>query len=368
MLHELNTRYNNTLAQYEALAPSLGFEELSETIRQREVEMEEPSFWDKNDKAQDLFRELNDLKSRRDTITNIQSLRDDIAAYFELLESEEDESELAQIDGMLKEFESAVQHLETERLLSGDYDAYDCIFSITAGAGGTDAQDWTDILLRMYCRYFEQQSLSYNIEDSSPGEEAGLKSVTITVKGRFAYGFLKNEIGVHRLVRLSPFNANNKRQTSFAAVDVIPDIPDSSSQLTIPADSLRVDTYRASGAGGQHVNKTSSAVRITHIPTGLVAQSQASRSQGANKEAAMSMLRSRLLQKMSQEHKETLEELSGASNDIAWGHQIRSYVFHPYQMVKDHRNSHETSQLQHVLDGALHEFVVAQLRHDATGS
>jgi len=368
MLHELNTRYKNCVEQYAALEPSLGFEDLVETIRQRDVEMEDPSFWEQNKDAQSMFRALNDLKSKRDTILKIRGLRDDVATYFELLESEDDESELKQIDLMLSQFESAVQALETERLLSGDYDTHDCIFSITAGAGGTDAQDWADILLRMYCRYFEQQGLSYNIEDSSPGEEAGLKSATITVKGRFAYGFLKNEIGVHRLVRLSPFNANNKRQTSFTAVDVIPDIPDASAQLTIPPDSLRIDTYRASGAGGQHVNKTSSAVRITHLPTGLVAQSQGSRSQGANKDAAMSMLRSRLLQKMAQEHKETLDDLSGASNDIAWGHQIRSYVFHPYQLVKDHRNSHETSQLQNVLDGDLHDFIVSQLRFDANAS
>ena len=230
---------------------------------------------------------------------------------------------------------------------------------------GTDAQDWTDILCRMYCRYFDQAELNYTIEESNPGEEAGLKSVTITVKGDYAYGFLKTEIGVHRLVRLSPFNANNKRQTSFAAVDVIPNLPEANTQLDIPSDDLRIDTYRASGAGGQHVNKTSSAVRITHIPTGTVAQSQSSRSQGANKEAAMAMLKSRLMQQLAAAHKETLDELSGASNEIAWGHQIRSYVFHPYQLVKDHRTEHETSQLQHVLDGDIYPFIIAFLRHES---
>ncbi len=365
MFQELNQSFNTLSKAFKELEPSLAYDELSETIRQQEAEIEEPSFWENNTKAQSILKELNQLKSKKDSIDSLRTLQDDISTYLELIIETNDRSDIDATSKLLKIFETKLSNLETYTLLSGPYDNEDCIFSITAGAGGTDAQDWTDILCRMFCRYFDQTGLSYTIEESSPGDEAGLKSVTITVKGHYAYGFLKTEIGVHRLVRLSPFNANNKRQTSFAAVDVIPSLPEADTQLDIPADDLRIDTYRASGAGGQHVNKTSSAVRITHIPTGTVAQSQSSRSQGANKEAAMAMLKSRLTQQLQAAHKETLDELSGASNEIAWGHQIRSYVFHPYQLVKDHRTDHETSQLQHVLDGDIHPFILAFLRHES---
>ena len=365
MLHELKQSFSNCTSTLEALKPSLNYDELSETIRQREAEIEEPSFWDNNTKAQSILKELNQLKSKKDQIDHLHRLQDDISTYFELLSDSEDPEDLESTQALLKEFVDHLNVLETHTLLSGTYDNEDCIFSITAGAGAPMPKIGQIFYVECTADTLIKAELNYTIEESNPGEEAGLKSVTITVKGDYAYGFLKTEIGVHRLVRLSPFNANNKRQTSFAAVDVIPNLPEANTQLDIPSDDLRIDTYRASGAGGQHVNKTSSAVRITHIPTGTVAQSQSSRSQGANKEAAMAMLKSRLMQQLAAAHKETLDELSGASNEIAWGHQIRSYVFHPYQLVKDHRTEHETSQLQHVLDGDIYPFIIAFLRHES---
>lgn len=235
--------------------------------------------------------------------------------------------------------------------------------SITAGAGGTDAQDWAQMLLRMYLRWAEKKSFSAQVLHISEGDEAGIKAATIQIEGLYAYGLSITEKGIHRLVRLSPFNSSNKRQTSFAAVDVVPEIPNiSESDLNIKPDDLKVDTFRASGAGGQHVNKTDSAIRITHLPTGTVSQCQSSRSQAANKDAAMKVLISRLMQKLEAEHKEKISELKGSISEIAWGNQIRSYVLHPYKMVKDHRNDIETSQVQCVLDGDLDAFIYQQLK------
>ncbi len=236
-----------------------------------------------------------------------------------------------------------------------------CIFTINAGAGGTDAQDWADMLLRMYSRWFDIKEFKMELTEITAGDEAGVKSVTMMVSGPFCYGICKNEIGIHRLVRQSPFNANAKRQTSFAAIDVIPQFDDSFKNIDIESKDLRIDTYRASGAGGQHINKTDSAVRITHLPTGIVAQSQSQRSQTANKDTAMKILTARILSRLESEQKEKIDDLKG-SNDIAWGNQIRSYVFHPYKMVKDHRTNAETSNIQKVMDGDLDQFIEANLR------
>jgi len=284
--------------------------------------------------------------------------------YLELqTEDDEDDSVIAEMEDLIKQLEARIDHLEIQTLLSGKHDLNPCIFTLTSGAGGTDAQDWTEMLYRMYARWMEKKEFSVEVIEQSFGDEAGLKSVTLLVKGPYAYGLLKNEIGIHRLVRLSPFNANNKRQTSFAAVDVIPEIQSSLDDIKLDPKDLKIDTYRASGAGGQHVNKTDSAVRITHLPTGLVATSQNSRSQGANKETAMTILTSRLSVLMEQEQKEKLEDLRGIVKDIAWGNQIRSYVFHPYKLVKDLRTSVETSNVQAVMDGDLDSFIDAQLKH-----
>lgn len=288
----------------------------------------------------------------------------DIQVYLDMAKEEASEAptllaEAAQLEAQLK---AKIAKLEITTLLSGKYDNSACIFSIYAGAGGTDAQDWAQMLYRMYLRWFEKKGFTAELIDETMGEEAGIKSATLVVRGEFAYGLAKTEIGIHRLVRLSPFNANDKRQTSFAAVDIIPEITTDFSDMDIDAKDLRIDTYRASGAGGQHINKTDSAIRITHIPTGIVAQSQNSRSQGANKDMAMMILKSRLAKRMEEEHQSQVNELRGPSKENGWGNQIRSYVFHPYKMVKDLRTSIETSDVQGVMDGDLDAFIEAALR------
>lgn len=262
----------------------------------------------------------------------------------------------------LTQLQQKIDGLEVRALLSDTYDNYPAIFTVVSGAGGTDAQDWTQMMVRMYLRWFEKRGFLVQILEESFGDEAGMKSATMLVKGEFAYGLLKQEQGVHRMVRLSPFNSNNKRQTNFAAVDVVPQLDQSFTDIEIDTQDLRVDTYRASGAGGQHVNKTDSAVRITHIPTGLVATSQASRSQNENKDLAMSLLKSKLVKIMQDEHKSHISEIRGESKDVAWGNQIRSYVLHPYKLVKDLRTNLETSDVQDILDGNLDSFINAALR------
>lgn len=276
-----------------------------------------------------------------------------------------DQDLASELNSQFQTFTQNVDALETESLLSGPYDRLNCYLSLNAGAGGVDAQDWTQLLFRMYSRFAERQGFTVTLIDQSLGEEAGLKSATLKIDGEFAYGFLKNEIGVHRLVRLSPFNANNKRQTSFAGLEVIPELDDNFTIDLDPKD-LRIDTFRASGAGGQHINKTDSAVRITHIPTGIVTQCQNERSQISNKDVAMTMLKSRLLVLMESQHKEKINEIRGDIKENAWGNQIRSYVFHPYKLVKDLRTQFETSDVQSVMDGDVMPFIQAHLRVDVT--
>lgn len=308
---------------------------------------------------------MSAVKKTVETYDELVTLKDDIEVLKELLTEGEDPATQEELDASIEEFVTRIDALEIESLLSGKYDTYSCYFSINAGAGGTDAQDWAQMLMRMYSRWFEKKGFNFELIEQTMGEEAGIKSVVFHVKGTFAYGYAKNETGIHRLVRLSPFNANNKRQTSFAAVDVVPEISADFADIQIDPKDLKVDTYRASGAGGQHVNKTDSAVRITHLPTGVVATSQKSRSQGENKETAMGILKARLLTLMEAEHKEKVEELRSNTVENAWGNQIRSYVFHPYKMVKDLRTQVETSQVQAVMDGDLDAFVNAQLKQQS---
>ena len=343
--------------------------QLKETIRKIEAEIEQPSFWDNNDQAQPTFQHLNRHKATLSRYELLQQQSEDIQVYLDLLsESPEEDSLLADISPLMISFTKTIDELETQCLLSGKYDDAPCIVTINSGAGGTDAQDWADMLLRMYIRYFEQNKFTSHIVEYMAGDEAGIKSATIIVKGAFAYGYLKHEMGVHRLVRLSPYNANNKRQTSFASIDVIPELDQNTHSFTFKPDELRIDTFRASGAGGQHVNKTDSAVRITHLPTGIVAQSQASRSQTTNKETAMALLVSRIAKQLEEEAKDHIDELRGTPKEIAWGNQIRSYVLHPYKMVKDHRTDYESSNAQDVLDGNIFPFIQAALHHTAETS
>lgn len=266
----------------------------------------------------------------------------------------------AEIMSGIEHAEKEIYQFELKLKLSGEYDQRDAILAINAGAGGTDAQDWAQGLLRMYQRFCEQQGFSADIIEMSAGEEAGIKSATLMVKGQYAYGYLKSEKGVHRLVRISPFNANDKRQTSFASVDIIPQIPLEEKVEINPAD-LKVDTFRASGAGGQHINKTDSAVRMTHVPTGIVVECQQNRSQIQNRDTALRILYAKLVQLQHEQHKEKISEIQGDLTQIAWGNQIRSYVFHPYQLVKDHRLDVETSNVQKVMDGDIMLFIEAFL-------
>ena len=321
--------------------------------------MSEDSFWAQNAQTGPTMAKMTKLKNSLNAYTEVKKCSEDAQAIVSLMEENPESSEELEDEAWqyIQTFQKSVEALEIQSLLSDKHDTYNCIFSLNSGAGGTDAQDWAQILFRLYTRWFDKKKFTYEVIDQTMGEEAGLKSVTMMVKGPFAFGLLKNEVGVHRLVRLSPFNANSKRQTSFAAVDVIPEIDQDFLDFEIDPKELRVDTFRSSGAGGQHVNKTDSAVRITHIPTGTVAQSQHSRSQISNREVALSILKSRLLQRMIIEHKEKLTELRGTVADNSWGNQIRSYVFHPYKLVKDLRTEYETSDLQSVLDGEIDTFI-----------
>ena len=344
---------------------------LEDKVSKSEREINQDSFWTNNPNAQSILNKLSKDKKKLEHFNALKSSLEHLESFLELSKSDasilEDEELVKESEVLFKAFLSDLNKLELESLLSGKYDDHAAIFSINAGAGGTDSQDWTQMLLRMYCRWFDKKKYKYHIIEESPGDEAGLKSVTIMVSGDYAYGYLNCENGVHRLVRQSPFNANNKRQTSFAAVTVIPQI-ETSDSVQIDQKDLRIDTFRASGAGGQHVNKTDSAVRITHIPTGIVASSQDSRSQGANKDTAMKILSSRLLILMEEQQKETLSDIKGDSVDIAWGNQIRSYVLHPYKLIKDLRTHVESSDVQKILDGDLDQYVDAMLRAKQTSS
>ncbi len=322
--------------------------------------MGEPDFWDDTEKAQKINQELNDVKIGVDKYKSIVTKADDLEALYELaVESPEDVSEddVKEELGAVKE---ALRSLELEVLLSGEYDANNAILTLHAGAGGTEAQDWTQMLLRMYGRWADRHGFAVETADFLQGDEAGVKSVTLFIKGHNAYGFLKSEKGVHRLVRISPFDANARRHTSFCACDIMPEIDDAV-EVKINMDEVRVDTYRSSGAGGQHINKTSSAVRMTHIPTGIVVQCQNERSQLQNRAQCLAMLRAKLFELELEKKEEEKAKLEGVQQKIEWGSQIRSYVFQPYTLVKDHRTNAETGNVQAVMDGDIDMFIEAFL-------
>ncbi len=323
--------------------------------------MEAPGYWDEVERSQAGMRELNSLKEEKERFEGLQGQYEDIETLLEMGYEENDESLIPEIQKELDDFAERLETMRIQTLLSGEYDRSNAILKLNAGAGGTESCDWAGMLYRMYTRWAERKGFSVEVLDFLDGDEAGIKSVTFQVNGENAYGYLKSEKGVHRLVRISPFNAQGKRQTSFVSLDVMPDIEDDI-DIEINPDELRVDTYRSSGAGGQHINKTSSAIRITHIPTGIVVQCQNERSQHQNKDKAMQMLKAKLYLLEQQKQEEKLSGIRGEVSDIAWGNQIRSYVMQPYTMVKDHRTSAEVSNVDGVMDGKIDPFINAYLK------
>jgi peptide chain release factor 2 len=341
-----------------------GFDENAVAARVAELEqaMGAPGFWDDQQLAASVSAEHARETRRLDRWRSLRSDVEDADGLAEL--AEEDESLAGEVGGQMSAVEERLAELEEERLFSGRYDAGDALVTVNAGAGGTDAQDWAEMVLRMMMRWAERRGFQVELLEASPGEEAGIKSATFRVSGENAYGLFSAEKGVHRLVRLSPFDAAHRRQTSFAGVEVAP-VVDDIGDIEIEDDDLQIDTYRASGAGGQHVNKTDSAVRITHRPTGIVVQCQNERSQSANKDTAMKMLRAKLLEREEARRREEIAAERGEAQDVNFGSQIRSYVLHPYTMVKDHRTSFEVGDAQRVLDGDLDGFVRAELLRTA---
>ncbi len=343
----------------------LGADRLDERRAELEKEASEPGLWDDADHARQVTTELGRVNEDLDQLAGLGEKLSDARTLFELIEEEADQSLRPELEDVLDDLDHRLRALELRSLFAGDYDDGDAVAEIHAGAGGTDAQDWAEMMLRMYTRWAERRGFDLEVEEATPGQEAGLLSATFIVKGRYAFGLLAAERGVHRLVRISPFDAQHRRQTSFASLDVVPFLEDVSGEVEIDEKDLRIDTYRSSGAGGQHVNKTDSAVRLTHLPTGIVVSCQNQRSQHQNKAKALQVLGAKLAERQRAEHKATLDQLSGDRTDNAWGNQIRSYVMAPYQLVKDLRSNEETGNVEAVLDGDLDAFIEAELRREA---
>lgn len=323
--------------------------------------MEAPTFWDNPEKSQETTKELKGLKDDIEVFDSLKELFEETGILIEMGYEENDVSLLPEIEENLKKLQSTYEAIKIKTLLSGEYDANNAILTLHAGAGGTESCDWTSMLFRMYSRWSDSKGYLLEVLDSLDGEEAGIKSITFQISGQNAYGYLKSEKGVHRLVRISPFNAAGKRQTSFASCDVMPEIEEDV-DIEINEDDLRIDTYRSSGAGGQHINKTSSAIRITHIPTNIVVQCQNERSQHMNKDKAMQMLKAKLYLLKQEENAKKAAGIRGEVTEIGWGNQIRSYVMQPYTMVKDHRTNEETGNVANVLDGSIDIFINAYLK------
>lgn len=333
-------------------------------IRERTKELEEKmladGFWDDPEAAQKVNQELKSLKAKAARMDKLTGDFEDMQVMIELGIEENSEEMVREVTEMLADFEREIESLRVETLLNGEFDRGSAIVSLHAGAGGTESCDWASMLYRMYCRWAENKDFQVEVLDYLDGEEAGIKSVTFQINGENAYGYLQAEKGVHRLVRISPFDASGRRHTSFASCDVLPDV-EADSDIEIKEEEIRVDTYRASGAGGQHINKTDSAIRITHLPTGIVVQCQNERSQHKNKERAIKMLKAKLYEIKEREHLERIQDIRGEMKDIGWGSQIRSYVMHPYSLVKDHRTNEETGNVDKVMDGYIDLFINAYL-------
>ena len=360
---EENLKFLNELEdKLEEIKDSMKIESLKNTVKELEKQTLEDNFWDDQENSNFIFSKIKKLQKRISLYEELESELNNLIEMNELLNLEPDEDLIKELLENSKKIEDKCEVLEIETLLSGKYDSNNAIITMHPGAGGTESQDWVQMLYRMYGKWASSNGFSIKELDYLDGDEAGIKSVTFLISGDYAYGYLKGEMGVHRLVRISPFDSGGRRHTSFASVEVLPEITDDV-EIEINSDDLRIDTYRASGAGGQHINKTDSAVRITHIPTNIVVSCQSERSQTMNKETAMRMLKSKLIDLKEKENKETISELKGEQKDIAWGSQIRSYVFCPYTLVKDHRTNYEVGSVESVMNGNLNGFMQAYLKN-----
>lgn len=335
-------------------------DKLKSRLKELEAIQNEPEFWQSLDKAQVINKEAKQIENKLKKYNKLLGEVEDAEVMIELANDADDEAEALNVIAEIKKISASVDAMRLDTLLRGKYDALNAIITLHAGAGGTEAQDWASMLYRMYTRYAEIKGYTVNVMDLLDGDEAGIKSVTFSVEGENAYGYLKSEKGVHRLVRISPFDSQSRRHTSFASVEVMPEV-ENDDDIVIRAEDIRVDTYRSGGAGGQHVNKTDSAVRMTHIPTGIVAQCQNERSQIQNREQCMKLLKSKIIELQEREQLQKIQDMKGELKRIEWGSQIRSYVFCPYTLVKDHRTGEECSNIQAVMDGEIEQFIDAYL-------
>lgn len=364
--YEINSKLENFQSSLNDFKEILNIDLLVKNISELESQTTQPDFWNDSQKAQEIIQKLNGYKEKLENINILDNMFEEIKLLLSFYDEAGDNDSLEEAIDKINKMDLLIQKTNLEILLKEEYDSYDAILELHPGAGGTESQDWCEMLYRMYTRWAEKNNHKINVIDYQIGDEAGIKSVTIEISGKNVYGYLKGEKGVHRLVRISPFDSNSRRHTSFVSCDIMPKIEGKIS-IEIDENDLKIDTYRSSGAGGQSVNTTDSAVRITHIPTNTVVTCQNERSQIKNREKAMQVLEARLFALMIENQKKELNELRGIKKEIGWGSQIRSYVFHPYSMVKDHRTNFETSNPQNVMDGNLDDFIFAYLKYNATG-
>jgi len=365
-IDELKARLGGMETAVTDLREALAIEASTKRVAELEHQMTMPGFFDDQEKSQKVYAEMSDLKGKLERYQKLATQYEDAATLLEMLEEENDPALVPEGEEAVNGVEKAIDELQLMTMLNGEYDHSNAILTFHAGTGGTEAQDWADMLFRMYSRWAAAHGYGVEVLDVLDGDEAGIKSASMMIKGNNAYGMLKSENGVHRLVRISPFDANARRQTSFASLEVMPEL-DNNIQIEINPADIEMQVYRSSGAGGQHINKTSSAVRLIHKPTGIVTACQTQRSQLQNREYAMQMLKAKLYQIALQQHKDKIDDIKGVQNEIAWGHQIRSYVFMPYTLVKDHRTNFESGNVQAVMDGDLDGFIYAYLKASSRG-
>ena len=361
-VEELKLELENLKSQIKDLSEAIGVYKIDEELKKFEKKNAQPDFWNDIENSNKILQKISEIKNKQQKYYKLLSTSNDTSVLIDLAKEEQDEGLLEEIKINLNLIKISIEEQRLETLLNGEYDSRNAILTFHAGAGGTEAQDWVEMLYRMYCRWADHHKFKVKTLDYLDGEEAGFKSVSILISGINAYGYLKSEAGVHRLVRISPFDSSGRRHTSFASIEVMPEIDDDF-DVQISPDDIKMDVFRASGAGGQHVNKTSSAVRLTHIPTGIIVSCQNERSQHQNREVALKMLKSKLIEIKEREHLEKIEDIKGDQKEIAWGSQIRSYIFMPYTLVKDHRTNFEMGNVNAVMNGEIDGFINAYLKY-----